>query len=193
MSLSNTSPQHAHVIPGVLRRATGALGRALTRNGAEAAGRPPLAAGERILRTGLDDGGRAVVGTNHALYHQRTDVWLRWGWELVHRVDWDADRRTLTLWAVGRDVPGRTALRLPAGDRLAWFACERVSAQTVIDTHVRPGDGRLVRVIARRRPGSDELLWIVTRPGAHPGAAVDAEQDDHVTAAITRIRRELGV
>lgn len=196
MSLSHTMPTDPHVVPRILTRGIDVLRRALTGPRADATARPPTAAGERVLISAVDREGRPVVATSHGLYHRDGPAaahgWTRWGWELVHRADWNADRRALTLSSLGGRTPTRAVLRLPAGDRVAELVGEQIAAHAVVDTVVRLGDGGSTRVSGRRRPGSGELMWVVTHPERAPGVPADVRTDDLIEATITRLSRELG-
>src|SRR5262245_24942717 len=64
------------------------------------AARPPLVPGERLLTAELDADGMPVVATDRAIYRRQDGDgggWLRLGWELVDRIDWDNQRHTLRL------------------------------------------------------------------------------------------------
>lgn len=116
-----------------------------------------LAPRERLLGAGSGpDGGYTLAATDHALYHRgHGGAWTRLGWEQVTAVAWDGGRVMVT------GLYGRTAVPLRDRGALPEIAAERV-------THTRMGTwraelpgGRRVRIEARRRPATGEVLWFV--------------------------------
>lgn len=136
-----------------------------------------LAAGERILIVGPD---RRAVATDRALYHQETSLagWHRLGWEEIDELHWDTDCGELAVTAGA----GGDRRQLPGTERFASVARERMTSTQLAQVRVPLPDGRTAAVTARRRPGSEELLWVVRVPGA---GALDDEQ---VAWAIHRVR-----
>jgi hypothetical protein len=135
-----------------------------------------LAAGERILVVTPD---QRAVASDRALYHQEATAtgWRRLGWEQIDEVNWDADRAELTVTAAGQDRQ-----KLPGNERFASVARERLTSTRLVQVRVPLPDGRTADVAARRRPGSDELHWVVRAPGP------DTVDDEHVTQAIHQVR-----
>lgn len=136
-----------------------------------------LAPGERILIVGPD---RRAVASDRAVYHREASFagWHRLGWEQIDELNWDPDRAELTVTA-GADQDRR---KLPGSGRFASVARERMSSTLLVQVRVTLRDGRTAQVTARRRPGSDELRWVVRLPGA------DATDDDQVAEAIHQVR-----
>lgn len=156
----------------------------------------PLQAGEHALLAATGPDRRAtVVATERALYHQdggSRDGWRRIGWERVGGVEWDRDHGTLALTdLLADDGPSRTVLRLSGPAALVHLAQEGVRASTLTTARVRI-DGQHETVIsARRQPGSDQLLWLVSF-----GPGVDREDPRataKVEAAIAELRADLGI
>jgi hypothetical protein len=68
---------------------------------------------------------------------------------------------------------------------------ERVAATWLISRRLTVADGVTALVMARRRPGSSELVWVVALDGT-----VDADDPAvraGVLAAIHRLRADIGV
>jgi hypothetical protein len=150
--------------------------------------RPSLATGERVLAVEGDGDGGSVVATTLALYHQANgSPWSRLGWEETGRVSWDArrDRLDLSDLAVSR----RLTLSLPRV--MVALVRERVAATWLASRRLVVTDGVTALVMARRRPGSSELVWVVALDGEVDGdePAVRAG----VLAAIHRLRADIGV
>jgi hypothetical protein len=145
--------------------------------------------GERVLAAGrLTEGSwAAATGGSLLLAGERLD------WALVTHAEWDHETSTLELQHLASHdgSAGTRRLALEEPGRLPEVVRERVTASIVVSRHV-PVEGRAgVRIVARRRPGEDDLLWqVVVDPGLEP-------DDERVRAAgeagIVDLRRELGV
>jgi hypothetical protein len=149
--------------------------------------RPDLAAGERVLAVEGDGDGGSVVATTLALYHQANgSPWSRLGWEETGRVSWDARRDRLDVSDL---VRRRLTLSLPPV--MVALVRERVAATWLASRRLAVTDGVTALVMARRRPGSSELVWVVALDGEVDGdePAVRAG----VLAAIHRLRAAIGV
>jgi len=150
--------------------------------------RPSLAPGERVLAVEGDGDGGSVVATTMAIYHQANgSPWNRLGWEETGRVSWDArrDRLDLTDLAISR----RLTLSLPRV--MVALIRERVAATWLVSRKVAVADGVTALVMARRRPRSSELVWVVA-------LASEADADEPavragVLAAIHHMRADIGV
>ena len=157
----------------------------------------PLAAGERLLAMARDTGGRWAAASDRALYHdvaERTGLagpreWVRVGWEEIAGVSWDDRACSLTFTGLVPTVKRRTVLYLPAGATLGLLAQERVAWTTVVRTEIPLGDQRTARVIGRRRPGSEELTWLVGLDGGSDTEAVEGALE----AALNDLRARLGL
>lgn len=157
----------------------------------------PLASGERVLTMTCDLSGSWVAASERALYHRdgapsRIAVpqeWVRLGWEEIGRVAWDDRESTLTLTGLLPTVPRRTVLHLPSVNPLASLATERVAWTVVVRTEIELGEHGTARVIGRRRPGSDELTWLVGLDGERDSPGVQAALE----AAMDDLRGKLGV
>jgi hypothetical protein len=163
--------------------------RAATRpGGRHRPARPPLDPGERVLATEGDGNGGSVVATTLALYHRANgSPWSRLGWEETSRMSWDArrDRLDLTDLAVER----RLTLSVPRS--LVALVRERVGSTLLVGARVPVAEGATALVVARRRPGSSNLVWVVALD-------VDVDGEDPrvragVAAAIHRLRVDIGV
>lgn len=159
---------------------------------------PPLVAGERVLLSVCDANGRSVVATGRALYHQNhvfpraadDKDWVRLPWELVGRVTWRPDRQTLTVAGLVPTIPGMV-LSIRDGARTALLARERIEWTSLIQTRVDLGEHGSLRVLARRSPGDEDLVWVVAlEEGIDPKApGVEAA----VHAALARLHADAGL
>jgi hypothetical protein len=102
-----------------------------------------------------------LAATDWALYHQAGQSWARVGWDQVGRVDWDEQRRVLTLAGLTPVVPARTVLQLAKGWNLPAVAAERASWAKVVDQRISLNGEAGARVIARRVPGGPQVRWLV--------------------------------
>jgi hypothetical protein len=176
--------------------------RTAARARAEAQRSLPLVGGEHALVVVCADGGRWMAGTDRALYHSRRELsrapttaeWVRLGWEEVAGLAWDADSGVVTVTGLLPTVPPRTVVPLsvkPAlGETLAGLARERISSTDVVRTRLDLGQHGAVRVIGRRAPGTDELVWLAVVP---PSARDDAGAAAALRDALRRLRADLGV
>ena len=158
----------------------------------------PLAPGERLLTTTCDRGGPWVAASERALYHHGGNApprsapgceWVRVGWEEVGSATWDPDECMLTLRGLLPTAPRRTVLHLPDGEGLADLARERVAWSALVRTEIDLGKHGTARVIGRRQPGTDELVWLVGLPGQTDTPEVQAV----LQAALADLRSRLGV
>jgi len=152
--------------------------------------------GERVLTAARDPAGAfALIATERALYH-RDDMndWWRQGWERVSAVDWDAVGRRLVFTGLTDIGLGPRRSVLPLRDRgcLVELASERI-------THTRLGrwplmlpGGEPAVVEARRRPVTDELLWLVHVDGICWDIR-DGGVHASITRAIARLGADLGI
>jgi hypothetical protein len=176
--------------------------RTAARARAEAQRSLPRVGGEHALVVVCADGGRWMAGTDRALYHSRRELsrapttaeWVRLGWEEVAGLAWDADSGVVTVTGLLPTVPPRTVVPLsvkPAlGETLAGLARERISSTDVVRTRLGLGQHGAVRVIGRRAPGTDELVWLAVVP---PSARDDAGAAAALRDALRRLRADLGV
>lgn len=157
----------------------------------------PLASGERVLATTCDSGGRWAAASERALYHRvghpsdstAAREWTRVGWDEIGRVDWNGSECTLTFTGLAPPGPRRTVLHLPTGASLGLLAHERVAWTEVVRTKIHLGGHGWARVLGRRRPGSDEVTWLVGLDGGSKTADLQLALE----AALHEMRARLGV
>jgi len=156
----------------------------------------PLASGERVLATTGDSGGSWVAASDRALYHHvdpsgmaPAREWVRVGWEEIGSVYWNDGECTLIFTGLVPTVARRTVLHLPTGGSLGHLAHERVAWTAVVRTEIQLGQHGKARVIDRRRPGSDELTWLVGLDGGSDTAGLQVDLE----AALNELRGQLGV
>jgi hypothetical protein len=148
---------------------------------------PALVPGERLLRVEADGRGGRVAATDRGVYHSDNGAWQRLGWEQIRRVDWDDQRSTLLLWGLTPDVPRRTRVVLRRGSRLVALARDRVAWCTLPVPPTRlDGVGTLLAV--RRRPGADDLVWLVASD-----VNGDGDTSARLAAALHRVREAAGI
>ncbi|GAB3069169.1 hypothetical protein [Micromonospora schwarzwaldensis] len=156
------------------------------------AGRPPLAADERVLAwaaAGNGEGDGVLVASNRGL-------WLpgraeRLGWHDVLKAVWSGRELTVTPaepvterdgYLVVADAPAETHLLLDPGE-LPHQVRTRVTGSVAYTAH-HPVPGGAGRIAARRVPGVDGLTWTVRYD---PGTPAD---DEAVVAETGRLVAE---
>lgn len=159
---------------------------------------PAVPAGERVLLSMHEAGGRAVVATDRALYHQKKVFpravddtgWTRLPWELVGRVTWHPHRQILTLTGLVPTISS-TVLAMHDGAEIALLADERVGSTSLVQTRVDMGEHGSLRVLARQAAASEHLVWVVALDDGIDvnSAAVEVA----VQAALAQVRRDLGL
>jgi hypothetical protein len=159
----------------------------------------PLAARERILTMTRDNRGRWIAARDRALYYCRRELkrtpvseeWIRLGWEQLARVLWDENLERLTLFGLLPTVPRQTVLDLRTGAAMSELARERIQTTAIVRTVLKlPGHGT-ARVVDRRIPGSDALVWLV---GLDNSAEIDGTGlNEALEAALKDLRAQLGV
>ncbi len=127
--------------------------------------------GERPLAWAADDEGGWVVGTRDRLHLvDRRDAVQSWGWEAVHRADWDKESTQLTVEPVQPYAAPvvRHVRCLPEPGDLVAMVRERVTATVVVQQRVQVRGKQGFRVIGRRPPTGGEVVWafeLRRRPG----------------------------
>jgi hypothetical protein len=155
----------------------------------------PLAHGERVLTLTCDGNGEWAAATERALYHcggepsGRPPEWVRLGWEEIGNVSWDERECTLTVAGLLPTLARRTVLHLPNGTALGRLAHERVTWTSLVRTEVTLGEHGRARVIGRRQPGSDELVWLIGVDGPLDTPGLQATLE----TALGELRRDLGL
>ena len=119
-------------------------------------------ADDRPLAWAEDDAGGWVVGTRDRLHLVAADgSAAAWGWEEVHRADWDKETETLTVEPVEAYAAPvvRHVRRLPEPGDLVPLVRERVTATVVVQQRVPVRGKQGFRVIGRRPPAGGEVVW----------------------------------
>ncbi|MCX9189843.1 hypothetical protein C3Y87_00095 [Carbonactinospora thermoautotrophica] len=140
-----------------------------------------LEPGERVLAAARADDGSYVVATDRAL-HRVPGV--RIPWHDVDQARWDADTDTLHLLQDGE--PRRAhRMRLERPGRLPETVRERVQSSIVISQRVRLSGKLGARIVGRRQPGREELLWrVLLDPGLDPDDPLVREAIEHALAEL---------
>ena len=116
----------------------------------------------RPLSWAADDAGGWVVGTRDRLHVVASDGTTEaWGWEVVHRADWDKDTQRLTVEPV-QDFAApvvRVVRRLPEPGDLVPLVRERVMSTVVVQQRVLVTRKKGFSVIGRRAPTGGEVVW----------------------------------
>ena len=136
---------------------------------------------ERRLAWGLTDRGTAVVATPTSLL--AGDLVLPWS--SIAKASWD--QPVLTVREVAELEDGGTTHRfaLVEDDRLAEVVRAQVTSSVAWSDVRRLQPRGKVRVVARRVPGQDALLWqTVWLEGADPGDPVLRAQAEALVAAL---------
>jgi hypothetical protein len=138
--------------------------------------------------------GPVIVATGWAIYQQAGGVarhWLRLGWEDVGRISWSRGAGVLTLTALpGSDAP-TMVLPLAGGESLVNLTRERVAATRLASVQVWHDGRNCARVIARRKPGTGKVAWVIAFSVAHDDddPAIQAE----VELAIGELQAQIGL
>ena len=148
----------------------------------------PLDERERLLAVARLADGSWVAATPRALVlpGRRVD------WSTVAHAEWSDERSELRVDQLRTvdSAPETHRLVLDEPDRVPEVVRDRVTSSIVASRH-SPVDGKAgVRVVARRVPGEDELLWqVVVDRGLDPD---DARVQAVSETAVSELRRELG-
>lgn len=149
----------------------------------------PLQRRERLLTAARLTDGTWVAATQRALLLPGRRV----EWTTITHAEWSDDGATMTVdeLGTGGGDPVTSRLVLDEPGRLPEVVRERVTASIVASRHTAVRGRAGVRVVARRVPGSDELVWqvVVDRgiDSADPGVLAASD------AGVAELRRELGL
>lgn len=154
----------------------------------EARGGLRLEPGERAITYGVTQDGAYVVATDRAL-HLPTGP--RVGWERVEHAAWQGGwlhvRETAELGEQAREHH----VRLAEPRALPEAVRERVQASIVVNQYARLDAERGVRIVGRRRPGDDVVVWTLVFDAGldprDPGLRAHAEQ------VLEDVRRQTGM
>jgi hypothetical protein len=147
-----------------------------------------LQPGEHVLAWADDGAGRLVVATETALHLQRTPPdYTRLGWETIERASYQDG--LLTVFLTGEDAS--RSLRIPLGEdtKLPIVVRDRVTASVVVDRLVTLTGNLGVRVVGRRAPRSDHVVWRVEPDPGLPDTSEIREASDQ---ALADIKAEVG-
>ncbi|MBO0802524.1 MAG: hypothetical protein J2P25_05550 [Nocardiopsaceae bacterium] len=173
--------------------------------------------GERLLSAARSpEGHYALVTSDRALYYRAGNgAWPRLGWEQVTGVSWDAAGRRMVIAGLGGSAHTRAEVCLRDRGSMPEIAMERIThttlgswripiqlpASTAADGHPgfggRPGADRSrhLRVEARRKPVTGEVLWFVSADGGPDGGHGLAAGQLHGYAerAVARLSADFGL
>ncbi len=141
---------------------------------------------ERRLAWGMAEDGTPLVATPAALFLGEE----RLPWTSVERISWVPD--VLTVVEVAEvEATGRTrAFVLAEDSRLAEIVRARVTSSVVWSDRRALGNDRHVRVVGRRVPGQDALLWQAVWESSVD--ASDSRLRAAVEAQLEELRKTLG-
>lgn len=155
----------------------------------------PIRAGERVLAVDHGPGGSLAAATAAAIYigaqGESARTWCRSGWEEVIRTGWDDRRCVLVLTGAGSGGMWRKELALDRHSVLVELARERVSATLVASALIRHNDRVCAVVMARRQPGSGQVMWVTLLNQAD--AIGDQVIRAKAAAAIADLRAQVGI
>ena len=161
---------------------------------AEARSALPLQRRERVLAAArLTDGSWAAATPNALVFGGR-----RLDWVSTAYAEWDDESATLRVDELRTGDPGEPADSRPTTHRipleepglLPEVVRERVTASIVVSRHTVVQGRHGLRAVARRMPGSDDLVWqVVLDRGLDPG---DPKVRAASETALRDLRRELG-
>lgn len=147
--------------------------------------------GEHVIAHGTTTDGRYAVASSHALYLPVGDGFHRLGWERVARAVWRQE--VLRVTEAGEPGSSTPVHEVPLADpgQLTDAVHDRVTSTIVMSHHV-PLQGKAgVRFIARRRPGSEEVLWSVAFDQGID--ATDPAVRERATRELEDLRRQTGL
>ena len=150
--------------------------------------------GDRPLAFAADDEGGWVVGTRDRLHLVASDGTAEsWGWETVHRADWDQEESRLSVEPVQEYAAPvvRHVRVVPEPGDLAAFIRERVTATIVVQQRVNLRGKKGFRVIGRRPPTGGEVVWAFELdPGVDPS---DPVVERATAKALAEARASVGL
>jgi hypothetical protein len=149
----------------------------------------PLQPRERLLAVARLTDGSWVAATRRALVlpGRRVD------WSTVAHAEWSDEKSELRVdqLRTADSAPETHRLVLDEPDRLPEVVRDGVTSSIVASRHAPVEGNAGVRVVARRVPGEDGLLWqVVVDRGLDPA---DPRVQAVSEAAVSELRRELGV
>jgi hypothetical protein len=148
--------------------------------------------GERVLGVATTTDGSTIVATNLSVFVPTQSGHHRIGWEQVDKAGWD--RAEETLWVLETAQlgarPHRWRVHIDDPGPVIDLVRERVNATVIVSQHVPLAGERGVRVVGRRPPGTDQLLWSVA---VDPGIDVtDPRLRRMIEEAVAGVRRQIG-
>jgi len=136
---------------------------------------------ERRLAWGVTDSGTAVVATPTSLVAGSGVL----PWTAIARASWDQPVLTVREVAEVEGAGTEHRFALVEDDRLAEVVRAQVTSSVAWSDVRRLGSGGKVRVVARRVPGQDALLWqTVWLEGTDPSDPLLREQAEALVAAL---------
>lgn len=146
-----------------------------------------LEPGERVIAHARTGDGEYVVATDRALHLPGGE---HLGWESIDHAAWK-DGRLHVRQLMDPDGDARELhLRLADPHSLPQAVRERVTATIAINRYFRLFGERGVRIVGRRRPGSEAVAWTFAfDPGLDPD---DPELRAMAEQALGDLRRQTG-
>lgn len=147
-----------------------------------------LERGERVVAFARGVPAGYAVATDRALH---TPDGAKVGWEQVEHVDWREGTMHVRETAPAGTVPPEHHLRLATTRTFPDVVHERVRASILISQYERLDEKRGVRVAARRRPATGEVVWtLVFDSGLDPR---DPQTRARAHELLRRIRQQTGL
>jgi hypothetical protein len=145
-----------------------------------------LRRGERVLAAARLRGSEWVTATDQGL----VGVGWRVAWSSATHAQWYDEESALSVsWLDDAGQVLDRSLVIDEPGLLPETVHERVTATIVLSRHLRVAGESGIRVVARRQPGSEDLLWQVV-----PDVGIDAsELRAQIDATIRVMRDELGM
>lgn len=125
-----------------------------------------LEPGEHVIAHATTPDGGFVVATDRALHLPGGG---HVGWDRVEHATWKGGWLQVREVTARGEQPRQHNLRLAEALALPEAVRERVTASIVVNRYARLTGGRGVRVVGRRRAGSDSIRWtLIFDPGLDP-------------------------
>lgn len=147
-----------------------------------------LEPGELVLSHAEDEGGGYVVATDRALH---LPGGRRVGWEHVEHAEWERTGLHVREIVPLGERPRTHHLHIREPGRLPDIVQDRVTSSIAVNQYVRLEGDDGVRIVGRRTPGGDEVVWnLIFDAGLDPH---DPEVRAWAERFLVEVQRQTGL